>query len=1237
MLRVKNSDAGEPQQEKIGEILKLLQLSFMERRIAESCLREEFGDTIPRGLRRRDMTQEPKSFQETIRGILDDYCTQEQYGEAGRLFKLLYALYASSLAKCIVNANSRFWRAMENGDIPADMSAVLTVYAHSKVPQVYMLSGHIVSRRYLQAIDLEYLAKFIRYDLRVVRKALKDYAEKYFDTKMILYTLYFYMRSSRVALNAGRSIWDSTHSLGQRRSATRQWAILGVKKRATEKDEPPVIIGPPGLDGTDRMLLRDYENVMVSALGQIFKPDATRDAVFRDIQNRIRLGQFPREQLPRLRGRAVNDAIFMLISGCAYANYRISQRLRGVVAVCGAAAPEEVLWMSHHMNEFACIEDGMDETFGIPVRYLIAWVIEWMEDGFAYRTAVDMDAVNARFRSQFRKYPSVYLDKYKKADYFVAHVMAQAIKEEDFAVYRREVLSRSAWQQGKVVDMLIAGGNSLPESRSYLEGRLELSALQAAGAGRGGRGPKNDKYFPRRAVEWYDETYHDEMFYARCMAYMALRECDDFFRYVLYADQDPVSGISMEQMTLHTFRGLDLAEVGLSRQFHIACLLAAEVYEKEGSASVLISCLVSVFQQYQIQRPQEAGNVFAGEGPYGRCLALLIYGREERQEEIFAYSLDNSKMVRMELERILASRPHWRPQVMELLSSKKAAQREMGIRVLARWDTPQDRAALWRMQEQEKISSVRSLLEEVLGEVQEREEMEEKGAEGRTLSRGELVKELHRGGRRRSLAWAYETPFSPVHRAGGGWAQEEYLQALLLCYSSMKEPRLDPNAALLAEKLSPGDLAVYMNELLDKWLTASGEAKKRWVVYAASIHGDGEVVRKLQHQISLWSRHSRGALAAEAVQALALSPYPMALSAVDNIARRSTSGKVRAAASQALKNAADRLGLTQEQLEDKMVPDLGFDEHMERHFDYGNRSFTVTLTPALEVEIHDGTGKRLKNMPAPGARDRAETAAGAYEDFKEMKKQLKTIAEGQRRRMERALATERLWNACAWRQLFVCNPVMHRFAMGLIWGVYEEHRLTRSFRYMEDGSFNTEREEEYVLPEQGQIGLVHPLELSGESLEAWKSQLEDYEITQPIEQLSRTVYSLTSEEQEGTSLERFAGRVLNDLSLGSRLTALGWQRGPVGGGGRYFTYYREEPLPGLGAELHFSGSIVGNGAVGGQDVTVRDVRFYRVGTVDRGPDSYDQAAGGRQLSLKNIPRRFFSEIVRQIDRATTAG
>ena len=1236
MLRAKYPQTENPQQEKIAEILKLLQLGFMERRTAENYLRGEHGEVALRGLRRRDMRQEPKSLQEALRTILDDYYLQEQHREANRLFRLLYALYGSSLADCVVSSYCRFWRALEKGDIQVDMSAALTVYAQYKVPRVYYTaSGQVAKRRYLQASDLEDLAEFIRYDLQVARQALKDYQEEFIDVKMILYTLYFYMRSSRVPLNAGRSMWDSTHSLGERRNLTRGWAILGVKKRAAEKDEPAVIIGPRGLDGTDRVLLREYENVMVSALGQIFKQDVSRDMVFRDIQDRIRRGEFPRYQLPKLRGRAVNDAIFLLIACCAYANYRISERLRGVVAVCGAAAPEEMPWLSHHMNEFACIEDGMDETFGVPVRYLLTWVMEWVEDGFEYRTVVDMDGSHAWFRSQFRKYPSIYLETYKKADYYVAHVMARAIRAEDPEVYRREILSRSAEQRDRVIDILTTEGKSPRESRSYLEGRLELSALQAPGIQLGGR--YRTEGTSRRALEWYDETYHDEMFYARCMAYMALRGCDDFFNYVRFKHCEELHEISMREMTRHAFQGLDLAGAGLAQQAHIASRLVAEVYENDDLQ--LIPCCVSVFQRYLAERPQETKAAFTGEGPYGRCLALLIYSREERQEELLAYSLDNSKLVRQELEQILVDRPHWRPQVMELLSAKKAAQREMGIRVLSRWDTPQDRAALWSMQEKEKTPAVCSLLEEVLSGVEEREDAEEKGAGDRTLTRGELVKELHRGGKRRSLAWAYETPFSPVHREGGGWAGEEYLQALLLCYSSMKEPGWSSDAALLAEKLDLRDLAVYMNELLDKWLAAGGEAKKRWVLYAASIHGDGDIVRKLQHQIQLWSRHARSALAAEAVRALALSTHPLALPAVDGIVRKSGSGKVRETAALALEEAAIRLGLTQEQLEDKMVPDLGFDEHVERHFDYGTRSFTVTVTPALEVEVFDENGRKLKNIPTPGVRDDAEKAAAAYADFKEMKKLLRTTASAQKQRMERALSTGRLWSAEAWRELFVGNPIMHRFALSLIWGVYEEQRLVQSFRYMEDGSFNTESEEEYTLPEllprQGQIGLVHPLELSGESLEAWRRQLEDYEITQPVEQLGRTVYRLSPEEQEGSSLKRFDGVIINDLSLGGRLTAMGWLRGPVKGG-RFAIYYREEPSLGLGAELHFSGSIVGSASTGGREVTVRDVCFYRLGTVDRGPESYDEVTEERRLPLKSIPRRFFSEIVWQIAKAAAA-
>lgn len=179
---------------------------------------------------------------------------------------------------------------------------------------------------------------------------------------------------------------------------------------------------------------------------------------------------------------------------------------------------------------------------------------------------------------------------------------------------------------------------------------------------------------------------------------------------------------------------------------------------------------------------------------------------------------------------------------------------------------------------------------------------------------------------------------------------------------------------------------------------------------------------------------------------------------------------------------------------------------------------------------------------------------------------MKTIADSQRQRLETALSTAREWDGKAWKQLFVKNPIMHPFAIGLIWGIYKNGVLTKSFRYMEDGSFNTEEEEEFILPEQEKIGLVHPVELTEEQKTAWKQQLEDYEIVQPFAQLDREVYTVTKEEADKQELLRFKDRTVNDLSLGSRLSGFGWDRGTVKDAGCFDTYYREDREIVLGVE-----------------------------------------------------------------------
>ena len=427
--------------------------------------------------------------------------------------------------------------------------------------------------------------------------------------------------------------------------------------------------------------------------------------------------------------------------------------------------------------------------------------------------------------------------------------------------------------------------------------------------------------------------------------------------------------------------------------------------------------------------------------------------------------------------------------------------------------------------------------------------------------------------------------------------------------------------------LKPEELAAYMGLVFGRWMEDGAQAKRKWVLYAASIHGGEAIVPVLYHQIQEWPQHARGAMAAEAVKALALNGTSTALLLVDQTARKFKFRQVKAAAAEALDYAAEQLGISREELEDRIVPSLGFDARMERIFDYGKRQFKVLLAPDLSLEVYDGNGKLCKSMPSPGKTDDPEKAREAHENWKLLKKQLKTVVANQKIRLEQALRVERQWEAGKWRALFVENPIMHQFAIGLVWGMYEEGALRETFRYMEDGTFNTAQEEEYELPQTGSIGLVHPIELTEEELGAWKEQMADYEIVQPIEQLERPGYRVTEEEKENTELVRFGGMSLNGLSLSGKLQDMGWYKGEVGDGGVYCTFFRDDRDKGV--ELAFSGSYVGGE---NETVVVYDAYFYRPGETEKAGWQYRPV----RKKLAEVDPRYFSEVVLQLTRATAS-
>ncbi len=1235
MLRAKDM-----QEDKVINALKGLRLSAEELELAEKYLKGEAGEEALAGIKFRDLTKISRNQGQyrPLQDLFEAYFKKKRNEEAVKLLHLLYAICSYTCCECFEYIYY-FKNAVEEGRLQIDRGMALAIYAQYLYLFCSRHGKNYTPSRFAITSQIEVLAEFAGGDPAVVRKALGDFDRQCANGNILLYTLYFYLCYN------GKDV--TGEDMGQAR-----------------KDGGGVLAAQ--ILPQDRELMGEYEDIMVDLLSDIFVKGASENRDLGEIQESIRQGRLQDSQLQGIGKWAVDSVAFMAVSNCAFVNYMLSPRLYDVMRVCGAVSPARLLNTMIQLDprgELGRIGGKLQEYFGLSGKSVMAWAV-------ATLTRRQSDEAGKKVIQEcilpvlLRREPTVFLEGYKKADYTVGNMLAQIIKAEDPEMYQREVLAQGNRWKEKIITLITSGLSCAREAREYLAGRAELATIYPFQAQ---LGSVYGGYSEREALEEYDRTYHDEDFYSRCMGFMALGGRGHFLIAQLFSGE----AILLDRLE-HSFQGMDRAGIDLDRQLQMVSLMVDCVYSDTKKYDITHGC-IPVFQQYLAERTQEMENAFSRAGAYGRYFALLVYGSEAKlhvteemretcgaalaefakgkdawQEQILSYSQDSSKQVKQELEKLLAGRPGWRSGITQLLSSKKAGDREMGIRVLAEWNTPQDRDALQDLYEKEKNSKLRTLLDTVLGRASEGGP-DGKGTPGSgnsPLSREEMVKNLHKGGKKRSLAWAYETPFSPVHTKGGGQATEEYLQALLLCYCGMTKPGISNDAALLAEDLEPQELAVYVGELFDKWMEAGAEAKKRWVLYVSSIHGGSEIVKRLHHQIQEWPQNARGAIAADAVQALALSPQPQALLIVDGIARKFKFKQVKTAAGQALEFAASQLGLTREQLEDKIVPSLGFDEHMERRFDYGNRSFTVTITPALEVEVFDESGKKLKNIPAPGVRDDAEKAAAAYAEFKEMKKQMKTTVSSQKQRLEMALSTERLWTVSAWRELFVRNPIMHQFAIGLIWGIYEEHRLVQSFRYMEDGSFNTEDEEEYTLPEaqseslpgpeQSRIGLVHPLELSEESLETWKQQLQDYEIIQPIEQLNRAVYHLTQEEQEAKSLERFGGMVINDLSLGGKLTTLGWYRGSVQDAGGFYTYYREDASLGLGAELHFSGSFVGSGSMGGEEVTVYDVRFYKAGAIERGSYCYDEVEGEKQIPLKDIPSRYFSEIVWQLTKATAS-
>jgi hypothetical protein len=376
--------------------------------------------------------------------------------------------------------------------------------------------------------------------------------------------------------------------------------------------------------------------------------------------------------------------------------------------------------------------------------------------------------------------------------------------------------------------------------------------------------------------------------------------------------------------------------------------------------------------------------------------------------------------------------------------------------------------------------------------------------------------------------------------------------ATMLCFSPVDPPYA--GLRQVAATCDPSSLTELVWSIFCAWREAGASPTGYWAVYALGHLGGDEALRRLAgvaHQLS-------PARAEVALEAFAVRGTDRSLMYLQRLASRGRSTRLRNAARQTIERIAELRGLTEEELADRLVPDLELEPDGSCTLDYGARQFRVEFDARLAPLLVDLEGKPLRGLPRPRSTDDQALAREAGRRYKALKKDLGTLAGTQVNRLERAMCLRHAWSAETFRDCLLGHPLLVHLVRRLVWLRVPDHR---SFRVVVRTPVDPDGEL-VELSEGAEVSLAHPLLLTEELWARWNAIFAEARVEQPFPQLEREAFLPSDEERGARRLQRFEGREVAAVRL-LGLDFRGWEKSV--GQGRIDGY--RKPLRG-GAWVH---------------------------------------------------------------------
>jgi hypothetical protein len=332
-----------------------------------------------------------------------------------------------------------------------------------------------------------------------------------------------------------------------------------------------------------------------------------------------------------------------------------------------------------------------------------------------------------------------------------------------------------------------------------------------------------------------------------------------------------------------------------------------------------------------------------------------------------------------------------------------------------------------------------------------------------------------------------------------------------------------------------------------------------------------------------------------------------------------------------LLQAAERSGLTVQELEDISVGHYGLDARGQAEIEIGDAKAVVLLGEDGHVGV---AWRNAEGKPAKAAPSQVKKAfPKEVRAVASLAKELEQIYLGQRTRLESSFVLPTGVPVAHWKKYFVEHPLLGFLGRRLIWVFRNDQGWERSGIWTGQGVTDSSGNGVDLSAAQT-VRLWHPLASDTAEVQRWRERIYAEKIRQPFRQAFREFYEVTDDERQTKGYSnRFARVLMRQHQFAGLCRARGWDYRLMSAnfdGGNVPTkkfdpwnirveFYVDIPSDRDHSLLE---SALGEHSGAGINLFIGSdqVRFYR---------------DGREVAIDEVPAILYSEVMRDVDLFTS--